>query len=373
MDDVKSATAAGSCAIIMADCEGGRMRVAGLSVLDRLVVSLSRAGIRRIVLIGAASEPLPRSEALGIRVEHAESVPDFSIPVLWTRANIFVSAADLRRVTSSGARLVLRTGERLPLGLVDGALADWESRLDCGDVVTACDPAGMVTDERAARQLERDYWSSLTSLSDGWVDRWFNRPVGRWLSLILVETPVTPNQVSIAAIVIGLIAAGLMAVGTWWTAVWGALVLQLSAIVDCVDGDLARALCRESVVGKWLDIVGDQVVHLAVFLGLGVGLLRSGYTGPALGLGIMAGAGVILSFLVVVRVSMRPELRGDGAIQRFIDAATNRDFSAVLILFAVGGILPLFLWLAAVGSHLFWLAVLALQIRDRRSANEQVS
>jgi phosphatidylglycerophosphate synthase len=144
--------------------------------------------------------------------------------------------------------------------------------------------------------------------------------------------------------------------------------------VDCVDGDLARAQCRESALGRWLDVVGDQVVHLGVFLGLGIGLSRSGEGGPVVALGIIAAAGVVLSFLVILRVLLMPELRGHGRIQRLIDATTNRDFSVLLILFALGGVLDLFLWMAAIGSHLFWIMALTLQIQDRELApnDEQV-
>jgi phosphatidylglycerophosphate synthase len=346
--------------------------LAGLSVLDRLVVNLSRAGVDRILLTGNDPIPLPRATALGIQVERVETVPEFSFPVLLARSILVVSVGDLRRVMERQGRLISHEGDPLPLGVVEGAPSQWDRELDDLPVVEAGDPAGEARDELSSRQLEREYWSSLSSASDGWVDRWFNRPVGRRLLSVLVNTPVTPNQVSMAAIVIGLVAAGLMSVGTWWTAVWAALTLQLSAIVDCVDGDLARAHCRESAVGKWLDIVGDQVVHLAVFLGLGVGLWRSGHDEMVLALGVAAATGVVLSFLVVLRALRRPDLRGAGGYQKLLDATTNRDFSVVLILFALCGLLPLFLWMAAVGSHLFWIAALALQSRASALANEQV-
>jgi phosphatidylglycerophosphate synthase len=341
------------------------LNVAGLSVLDRLTVSLSRAGIRRIVLVGGAPEPLPRSTELGIQFERVIALSSLTGPVLFAQGNVHVSVADLRAVIRSSGRLVACDGQRLPVGVVESSAGDWRSRLDEVPVVTAEGPVGTVTDEESARCVERCYWSSLTSGSDGWVDRRFNRPVGRRLSLVLVNTAVTPNQVSVAAILLGLVAAGLFACGTWWAAVCGALVLQLSAIVDCVDGDLARAQCRESELGKWLDIGGDQVVHLGVFIGLGVGLWRSGHGGPVLELGTVAALGVIISFLVILRVLLRPDLRGGGRMQRLIDATTNRDFSVLLILFALGGVLHWFLWVAAIGSHLFWMVALALQFRDR--------
>jgi phosphatidylglycerophosphate synthase len=353
------------CAVVDARAKGSGLMVAGLSVLDRLAVCLSRAGIRRVVVVGGASAVLLRSEALGVGLQRMDTMPALSGPALWAQGNVLASEADLRSVIRGCGRLVSNDGRRLPLGVVENAGEDWHTELDQVHAVRAEAPAGVVTDEETARQLERDYWESLTSSTDGWVDRRFNRPLGRGISKTLVATAVTPNQVSVLAILLGLAAAGLFACGTWWTAVWGALVLQLSAVVDCVDGDLARAQCRESTWGKWLDVGGDQVVHLSLFLGLGVGQWRSGAGGPAMALGNIAGVGVIISFLVILRVLLHPELRGDGRVQRLIDATTNRDFSVLLILFALGGVLHWFLWLAAVGSHLFWMLALTLQIRDR--------
>jgi phosphatidylglycerophosphate synthase len=346
-------------------------------VTDRLIIGLFRARVDRIVLVGDGRKELPRSAAMGISVERHESIPAVPGKVVVAQANVLIGVGDLRKVIQGSGRLVTHDGQRLPVGVVEQFASDWRTRLDRAPEVIAEGPAGCVTDDESAHRLERAYWASLTSSSDGLVDRRFNRPVGRWLSRALVDTRVTPNQVSVVSILIGLISAGLFAAGNSGTAVWGALMLQLSAIVDCVDGDLARAQCRESALGKWLDIVGDQVVHLGVFLGLGFGLWRSGSSGPVVGLGIIAAAGVILSFLVVLRVLLRPALRRRGRMQRLIDATTNRDFSVLLILFALGGVLHWFLWMAAVGSHLFWVVGLALQIMDRdrdpESTHEQAA
>jgi phosphatidylglycerophosphate synthase len=162
----------------------------------------------------------------------------------------------------------------------------------------------------------------------------------------------------------GVASACLFADGRAGAALVAALLLQLSAIVDCVDGDIARALFKESRLGKWLDIVGDQIVHIGVFVGIAVGLGRTGSTAPVVLLGTSAAAGVVLSFLVILRTLLRPSVRGDGRLQRLIDATTNRDFSVLLIVFALFHVLDWFLWLAAIGSHAFWLIALGLQLRE---------
>jgi len=140
------------------------------------------------------------------------------------------------------------------------------------------------------------------------------------------------------------------------------LVLQLSAIVDCVDGDLARVLFKESPLGKWLDIVGDQIVHIGVFVCIGVGLYRAGSTLPVLPLATSAAIGVVISFAVVMRGLMQQEAQRNSRLQRLIDATTNRDFSVLLIFLALVNKLAWFLWMAAIGVHVFWMLALGIQL-----------
>jgi hypothetical protein len=97
-----------------------------------------------------------------------------------------------------------------------------------------------------------------------------------------------------------------------------------------------------------------------------VGLARSGSAAPVFWLGMASALGVVFSFMVVLQTLLHPSLRGGSRVQKLVDAATNRDFSVLLILFALFGALECFLWMAAIGSHVFWMLALALQILERR-------
>jgi phosphatidylserine synthase len=48
-------------------------------------------------------------------------------------------------------------------------------------------------------------------------------------------------------------------------------LLQVSIIVDCVDGEIARYTRKFSELGAWLDAITDRVKEYAVFLGLAYG------------------------------------------------------------------------------------------------------
>lgn len=379
-------------ALIFASKDAG-VKIAALTVLDRLVVAMHRGGAGPITVV--TEEPLPklkRAKALGIHVEVVGVVPRVDGRVLVAEGNLLVQASDVRRCLEADARLVgqQRNGisELLSIGIVragespDGnLLARYHGHrasefpiktlfLPHQPVIEARGAARAVNEPVAAREAERELWRMMTSTADGFVDRIFNRPVGRFLSKVLIHTPASPNIVSIASILIGVASAVFLAEGSYRTALIGAILFQLSAIVDCVDGDIARILFKESPFGKWIDLAGDQIVHISVFAGIAFGVLRHGGGKETVWLGLSAVLGALISFAVVVR-GMRQPAGASGPVQKLIDAATNRDFSVIVLVLAFAQKLPLFLWLAGIGSHLFWVVALLLQLVSRPAARPQ--
>ena len=339
------------------DCvaETRGIQIAGLNLLDRLIVTAHRAGCAPIYLITESPLPAPRARALGIDITFASAIPALDEPALLINGGVLVETADFQQVIERGGRLLSRDDVPLPVAMTaDGAMP-----VRAGKVAT------LITDATSARKAECRFWASLTSSADGIVDRYLYRPLGRCLSKILVRGPFSPNQVSIVSTVIGILSGWFFARGYF---ISGALLLQLSASIDCVDGDLARALYKESGLGKWLDLMGDQFVHVAVFAGIGFGVAQSDSGSPALALGISAALGTIISFLVIVRLMQRKNGRGSFGLEKLIDAATNRDFSLLVLLLAMTGRLDLFLWMAGIGAHLFWIIALGAQWQRARCA-----
>jgi phosphatidylglycerophosphate synthase len=360
-------------AVIFACQQWAGLEVAGLTLLDRLIVAVYRAGAGPITIVtsGASLPRLQRTAALGIAFKVETQVPKSPGPALIASADVLVHAAELRRCLVANAALLAPNGRPLPVGVSSSFQRGMDGALDQAPRVRAETVACMVTDLASARAAEAALWRSMTSSSDGFVDKIFNRPCGRPLSKLLVQTPISPNAVSVASILVGVGAACCFGQGQYILAVLGAILFQLSAILDCVDGDLARVLFKESWLGKWLDLAGDQVVHAAVFTGVAVGVYRSGAGAEVLWLGASAVVGALISFAVVVR-GMRTRASGGARLQRLIGAATNRDFSVLVLILAVAQQLKLFLWMAAIGSHAFWVLALSLQRtarpEDRRSA-----
>jgi len=87
------------------------------------------------------------------------------------------------------------------------------------------------------------------------------------ITWMLIKTRVTPNQVTIASILCGL---GCALCYTFGKFLPGSLLLFISHILDCTDGNLARAQDLYSPIGKWLDMFGDRFAEAIVFMGIGI-------------------------------------------------------------------------------------------------------
>ena len=218
-------------------------------------------------------------------------------------------------------------------------------------------PVIHASDVKAA---ERVLFQSLRSDLDGYVDTYFNRKLSRALTRGFLALRWSPNAITILSILIGMAAALSFSRGSYLTGVIGGLLFQLSAIIDCCDGEVARLTFKESRVGRQLDLLGDNAVHLAIF----AGIAWAGYTGTPsfvpLGLGVAAMAGTLLSLWVVTRFqagkvgdARRDTLQAHRS-EFILKHVTNRDFSVVVLVFALIDRLGVFLWLAAIGSNIFW-------------------
>ncbi len=112
--------------------------------------------------------------------------------------------------------------------------------------------------------------------NDGFYSVFFLRKFSKLLTWFAVRVKATPNQVTLISFAIGLYSAFCFTKGSFSQTLLGAVLLQISIIVDCVDGELARYTRKFSKLGAWLDAVTDRVKEYMVFLGLAIGAEKSG-------------------------------------------------------------------------------------------------
>jgi phosphatidylglycerophosphate synthase len=208
-------------------------------------------------------------------------------------------------------------------------------------------------------------------MEDGLVDRYFNRKLSGHLTRWFLKTSLTPNQITLLSFMAGLISGLFFWKGGYLNGIIGALVFQCSSVLDCCDGEVARLKGMQSKLGQWLDVVCDNIIHVVLFLAIAWSFYDATASSSYLVLGGLASIGSLLSlWFVLLLESMsvgRSSQLGYGLLRKVADRLTNRDFSVILLVFALVGRLDWFLWLAAFGSNVFWVVLLWLYRRAVRS------
>jgi phosphatidylglycerophosphate synthase len=342
-----------------------RRRVGGLSLALRLALDAQRAGAAGVVCdtdAGITAGDLADSRlTIPISGKAAEG------------ARRLIVAASILAHRGTWAGLAERDG--------DGALAAGaEPPSDTPYGFAAID----VMDAASARSAERALFRSLRKPQDGWTARWLNRYVSLSLSRHLVKTPLSPNQVSVGILAIGLAGAYLASLGTYWSMLAGAALFQAQSILDGCDGEMSRVSHRGSLLGEWLDTIGDDVTNYAFFAGAAIGLhaqtgnglylvagaitVGSGVTGSLIEYRYLAkiGSGDLLKYptsqtattATGVLAAIAPLFKRDTFVFLTLVAAALGLLGPMLIVFAI----------AAMGILANILAAEAKMARDRRKA-----
>ena len=105
--------------------------------------------------------------------------------------------------------------------------------------------------------------------------RWVDRRLSWRISLRLARTAITPNQVTLGNTALGLLSAWLFSFPAYWPRLIAALMFLVSVTFDGVDGELARLKMTESPWGARLDVMTDNLVHVAIFAGIMTGCYRA--------------------------------------------------------------------------------------------------
>ncbi|VAX31825.1 hypothetical protein MNBD_NITROSPINAE05-884 [hydrothermal vent metagenome] len=194
--------------------------------------------------------------------------------------------------------------------------------------------------------------------NDSFVTRILSRPVSKQMTRWLLNTRITPNQITIFSLILGLGSALCFFKGGYGMGIGGAGLLLLSIWVDGVDGEIARIKFMESPFGAKLDIICDNVVHVAVFFAIGVGLYHVHGEKIYMLLGFFAAAGSLMAFILMsagIIAGKSTTGAGNNKGQEnnsLIDKLANRDFTHFLFALAVLDLLTIFIWLTAIGSNL---------------------
>ena len=204
---------------------------------------------------------------------------------------------------------------------------------------------------------------------DGLVFRRLSGPLTAWL----LHTPASPNLVTLLGIACGVSGGLALALPSPRGGVLASALLVASAVLDCSDGELARRRHAESRVGHALDVIGDTLVHVAVFAGIALALGHAGGFPERRTLVALA-AGVLGAFAAITWSESTETRRHSVAcwenhvLDGILSPLSTRDWYVFPLAFALGERLDALIAFAAVGAHIFWVAVIVLVVRVLKRA-----
>ncbi|MBI4061438.1 MAG: CDP-alcohol phosphatidyltransferase family protein [Elusimicrobia bacterium] len=359
-------------------------RVGGMLVLERQMFTLARAGLRS-VFITAPKPDAARLEALrlppGLEMRWVSqddaALNECEPPYLGISADHLIRVETLAFIARQNFPSSVSYEDASALGVVQAA----PTREDVLARVKQSLPEG------SFRRLEAPLSSPATvdwlmaagpKPQDGFMARYFDRHLSLAASRALLDTAVTPNQMTIFSTLLGLVGTGFFLGDTRLSYATGALLVWLHSVLDGCDGELARVRFQESSFGSDLDFWGDNLVHLALFACLGAGFWLSGHRHTLLLAGV-ADAAVLASAWTAWRhrrarragrrdggpeAGVVDEAEGGGfesKLSRLENALAQRDFIYLLVLLAFIDMVYEFLWAAAIGGCLYFAIMLYLR------------
>ncbi len=117
----------------------------------------------------------------------------------------------------------------------------------------------------------------------------------------MVNTGITPNQITTLRLATGIGAAASFAIGEDLWSMIGCGVFVLSMLLDRADGILARLSGKTSPGGHKFDLIADSISNSLAFVGIGIGLRNSPLGELAIPLGIIAGLAITAVLWLVMR------------------------------------------------------------------------
>lgn len=172
------------------------------------------------------------------------------------------------------------------------------------------------------------------------------RPIAAVLLWVLAPTRVTPNQVTLSSVWVAAAAAVLLIAMPGYSGLLsGVLVYELSYVLDCADGMLARLRNCQSTRGHLLDFLMDEIKAFIIFSAVSVRLYRESDDAWFLLLGLL-GLVALASGIALTTFLRRPEIASPGATPAVApEHRSARSLLAAPLRFLVH--YPSYIWLAA--------------------------
>ncbi len=171
-----------------------------------------------------------------------------------------------------------------------------------------------MTNEQERAALEKRLFHLNYKGSTDFMTKWVYPPIVWRLVRLCVRWNITPNMVTILAIILGTLAVPLFAGGYWLA---GLVAAYSMTVLDSVDGKLARLTLTDSPIGDILDH-GFDIIHPPFwYVGWAMGLVAGGSQAPLYGATLW-----LIAFYVADRLTLKTAKK---RFERGLHAVTPLD------------------------------------------------
>ena len=116
-----------------------------------------------------------------------------------------------------------------------------------------------------------------------------------------IKTNLSPNQITLISGVFGVIGSFLILYGDYYLNIVSGIFIQIFAILDLVDGDVARHKKMQSNRGMWLDIFFDKTNDFIIIICFTIGAYLNNSSPIVLFMGMcLMGANFYIQFIMIL-------------------------------------------------------------------------
>ncbi len=214
-----------------------------------------------------------------------------------------------------------------------------------------------------AGRKDRDHWWTVLAVD----------PIAIPLTRLLIKRRWSnPDEITLVALILGVLTGLFFAVGDRWALVTGGVVYYLSVLLDSVDGKLARALNMPSAKGGVVDAMADNAGRASASIGLVTYLVFHAEAVRPHEVLLAAAFGVLAASLMEIRAPLHRDAtklpaQWDKALARFRLLPTPGMPDVCAIVFVLGPVAGLVIPALYVGLAMVGVGILMTWRRELRT------
>jgi phosphatidylglycerophosphate synthase len=205
------------------------------------------------------------------------------------------------------------------------------------------------------------YRASKKKHDVNWFTEHIARPPAAVVVALVARTRITPNQITFLSVIVAAAACAMWVVlPSYAGSVAAALVFELSFVLDCADGQLARHRKLASPLGHLLDFLMDELKAMLLIAAIAVRLWLASQD-PYLLIAGLAGLFCLAAGISLTTFTRRPEYAGPPRPPGEDAAPPRRRASPLAVIEAVARFFvhyPQYIWICALAGRMdvfFWI------------------